>query len=122
MTARNAALTVVALVIAAAVSLTGCAGVSGTIRRNAETTRQFENADILPGHTYYWSGVEQEPDGILALEKSFTLKTELWNAFEPGNGKLKEMAARMREKGQYTSRFPFGISAIRLTTSSRRSR
>jgi hypothetical protein len=99
---------VAALVLAAAVFLTGCAGVSGTIRRDEETTKIFEEGVILPDHTYYWSGIQDTPDGLLAVHSGFTLKTELWNAFEPGNGKLREMAARMREKGQYTSRFPFG--------------
>lgn len=108
MSSRRAFVPVFALVVAAALAVTGCAGVSGTIRRNAEATQQFENGEILPGHTYYWSGVEQEPDGILAITDGITLETRLWNRFEPGNGKLKEMVGRMRQKGKYVSQFPYG--------------
>lgn len=113
MSDRKSFFAVSVLVLAVAVALSGCAGVSGTIRRNAETTQQFENADILPGHTYYWSGVEQEPDGILAVAGDITLETTLWNRFDPANGKLKEMVGRMRQKGKYVSQFPYGAT---LTT------
>jgi len=58
--------------------LTGCAasGNFGKLVRNAEITKAFENATVMPGHTYYYSGPEAKPDAIIALDNSFTLANE----------------------------------------------
>lgn len=56
--------------------LTGCAGSQnlGKLVQAAEVTQIIETASVLPDHTYYFAGSRSEPDAIIAINNSFTLK------------------------------------------------
>ena len=60
--------------------LSGCAAPQnqGRIIRSDEVNHMVESGIVLPGHTYYYTGPEIEPDAIIAIANSYTLKSKYW--------------------------------------------
>jgi len=50
----------------------------GKLVRTKEVADRFENGEILPDHTYYFSGPEAEPDAIIGIHNSYTFERGYW--------------------------------------------
>lgn len=60
--------------------LTACAISSnyGKLVRSGEIDDMVESAQVLADHTYYFTGPEDEPDAIIAIQSGLTLKSKYW--------------------------------------------
>ena len=81
-----------------AVLATGCASSKnlGKDKLSDEASKAFESFEVLPDHHYYYCGSNVKPDGILAIQKSYTLSEGLWIKTEPDNKKLKHWVETMQ--------------------------
>ncbi len=62
--------------------LQGCVSLSapsGGLRISLEAEQMFVSGNLLPDHTYYTEGPNNNPDAIIAVSNAFQLQTELWS-------------------------------------------
>ena len=76
--------------------LGGCASLNyGSLQTSSEVTEQFESGRILPDHRYYYSGFAEIPDAIAAIDQRYTLRSGVWNYFDPTPDMLRNWVFRM---------------------------
>ncbi len=68
----------------------GCAENYGRLQHDLRVNAIFNRYEVLPDHTYYFSGPEGRPDAIMAILSGYVLETTQWTAFNPGDGTLKK--------------------------------
>ena len=63
-----------------ALTLMSCAPCEecGTLKRQNDITVFFQNSEIVPGYRYYFSGRTEWPSAVMALDASYTIKSEFW--------------------------------------------
>lgn len=68
-----------AIIVACAI-VTGCAiqQNQAQVVHSGEVEQLVESASVLPGHTYYYTGPEAQPDVIIAIADRFTLASKYW--------------------------------------------
>jgi hypothetical protein len=60
-----------------------CAGANyGGLRFSRDVSNLFESYQVLDSHSYYYSGSDARPNGILGLQKNYTLRSKLWKPVE----------------------------------------
>jgi hypothetical protein len=93
--AKTAKATVLLAVFMVAV-IAGCAAGSGArLDRSGEVLDGFLAGTVLPGYTYYTTGMENNPDAILGIKDGTTLKTERWKKREMTGQLLRQMVGEM---------------------------
>jgi len=85
----------VSLVLGAMV-LAGC-GTSnnGRLQSSSEADQIFKNNQLLPDYTYYFSGFQRIPYGIIGIDNNYTLRSSVWKPFELNPTVLKQLSYRM---------------------------
>ena len=73
--------------------LAGCAAGPKNFGKNKlsdEAAKAFESFQVLPDHTYYYSGSQVSPDAILAVHNSYVMTSDdLWSKTSPDGKQLK---------------------------------
>ena len=88
--------TTVLLAVIMMAAIAGCAAGSGArLDRSQEVLDGFMAGTVLPGYTYYTTGMENNPDAILGVKDGITLKTERWKARKMTGELLKQMVGEM---------------------------
>jgi hypothetical protein len=78
--------------------LGGCASLNyGSLQTSSAVTELFESGRILPDHRYYYSGFAQIPDAIVAIDQRYTLRSRVWNYFDPTPDTLRNWVFRMTQ-------------------------
>ena len=78
--------------------LGGCASPNyGSLQTNSEITELFESGRLLPDHLYYYSGFREIPDAIVAIDQRYTLRSRVWNYFDPTPDTLRNWIFRMKQ-------------------------
>ena len=74
------------LVCCAGLILVGCAasGTFGRLELSTAVDRDFENGVVLPGHAYYTTGSENNPDAVIAIGGSWGTLSEIALASKAG--------------------------------------
>ena len=89
----------------AASLLAGCAGIDrgsyGTLRLSTSASAAFESARVLPDHHYYYTGSDNNPDAIIAIQRKYTLETRLWKSVEATPKQLKDWVDRLTDLRGY---------------------
>jgi hypothetical protein len=73
-------------------------GRCGELRPSREATDAFETFRIDPGKEYYLSGSDVYPNAIIGIDKSRTLKTDLWKKRDLTAEGMKELVGNMCSK------------------------
>ena len=85
----------VSLVLGAVV-LAGCGtSANGRLQSSSEADQIFKNNQLLPDHTYYYSGFQRVPYGIIGIDNNYTLRSSVWKPFELNPTVLKQLSYRM---------------------------
>jgi hypothetical protein len=76
--------------------LSGC-GTSnnGRLQNSREASQIFENNQLLPNHTYYYSGFQRIPYGIIGIDDTYTLRSSHWRPIELNPTLLNQLKYRM---------------------------
>ena len=67
----------------------------GQLRSSQDITLLFEKAQVLPDHTYYYSGLQGVPDAVIAIHPDYKLQAKLWRKVDLSHLTLKKWAFRM---------------------------
>ena len=78
-----------------------CACASGTtnygkLQSSANITQLFDNAQVLPDHTYYYSGLQGVPDAIIAIHPNYSLRAKIWQQIDFSHTTLEKWIYRMK--------------------------
>ncbi len=88
-----------------AVIVAGCAaGRYGRFQLDQGIGRDFREGIVHPGYQYYYAGRDHLPYAILAVDKSYTLVSRVWVAFEPFPEQLEKMSAVLFAEDRYPAR------------------
>jgi len=76
--------------------LSGC-GTSnnGRLQNSREASQIFKNNQLLPNHTYYYSGFQRIPYGIIGIDNTYTLRSSHWKPIELNPTLLNQLKYRM---------------------------
>lgn len=78
------------------VVLAGCGTpANGRLQSSSEADQIFKNNQLLPDHTYYYSGFQRIPYGIIGIDNNYTLRSSVWKPFELNPTVLKQLSYRM---------------------------
>ena len=86
----------VCLVVIGATILGGCTSKYGRLQGNSEVTVLFETQQILPDHTYYYSGFQAIPYVIAGIDNQYKLRSSIWQRVKLTPELLKQLATRMQ--------------------------
>ena len=102
--ARISAVTATIAGVLAMAVIAGCAAGSGArLDRSKEVFDGFMTATVLPGYSYYTTGMENNPDTILGIMDGVTLKTERWKKREMTEELLRRLVGEMNRTYAATS-------------------
>ena len=93
----------------AILSVTGCFGSYGHLQRSNDVSRAFERHEVLADHTYYASGPEARPTAILAIHRSYILKTGLWRRVDMTPELLNRLVDAMTDQLGFTPTILGGV-------------
>jgi hypothetical protein len=77
-------------------SFSGCASNYGSLKPSSEVTHIFEAYGVFPGHTYYYSGSETEPNAIIGINQQYRLCSQLWKKVDLTRDMLKNWIDNMK--------------------------
>jgi len=89
----------------------GCSGNYGHLQRSNDISKVFERHEILTDHTYYATGPEARPTAILAVHRSYTLKTGLWRPVDMTPELLNRLVDAMTDQLGFTPAILGGVIA-----------
>lgn len=99
--------------IAVAMVFAGCAtGSNARLARSQSVFESYQGARVEPMHRYYTTGVENNPDAILALDNAYTLKTERWKEREITPDLLRQLVGRMDDEFAAVGAGLFGMEVL----------
>ena len=76
--------------------LSGCGtSINGRLQNSREANQIFENNQLLPNHTYYYSGFQRIPYGIIGIDDTYTLRSNRWKPIELNPTLLNQLKYRM---------------------------
>jgi len=79
-----------------AVVLAGCGSSNyGRLQNSSEADQIFKNNQLLPDYTYYYSGFQRIPYGIIGIDNNYTLRSSVWKPMELNPTVLKQLSYRM---------------------------
>lgn len=78
-----------------AVALSGCATSGARLDRSQEVFDSFISGTVLPGYTYYTTGMQNNPDAILGIRDGVTLRTERWLKRDMTEPLLRQLVGQM---------------------------
>ena len=79
--------------------LFGCNTNYGRFARSAEVDLAFRQGDHQPGYQYYYAGRDTMPYAIIGIDRSYTVPSQYWLAFEPQAEQLVKMSGNMYGQG-----------------------
>jgi len=68
---------------------------NGRLQNSREANLIFENNQLLPNHTYYYSGFQRIPYGIIGIDDTYTLRSSRWKPIELNPTLLNQLKYRM---------------------------
>jgi hypothetical protein len=64
----------------------------GGIQNSAQVTRQFENLEIIPNYRYWYLNQENNPYGVVGLDREYRLDDDpMWQPLEPGGAVFRKV-------------------------------
>ena len=79
----------------------GCSNNYGRLAVNGDVKSQFEKYQILPDHSYYYSGSKARPRAVIGIHKDYTLDSKFWNPIELTSNQLKRWVNYFGPHSQY---------------------
>jgi hypothetical protein len=67
----------------------------GKLQSSHDITKLFENAQVLPDHAYYYSGLQGVPDAIIGIHPNYSLRAKLWQQIDFSHATLNKWTDRM---------------------------
>lgn len=79
------------LLCLAALFLTNCTSHvnRGKLIQAKEVADSFERGEILPDHSYYFSGSEAQPDAIIGIHNNYTFERGYWKEADISEDKMR---------------------------------
>ena len=81
--------TVFALILS--VVAVGCSGSYGSLKRDPQVTKAFDDNTVNPEYQYYYYGRTNQPYVIVGIDRSYYMQSRVWREVEPNSDQFKEM-------------------------------
>lgn len=67
----------------------------GKLQSSFDVTQLFYDAQILPDHSYYYSGMQGLPNAIIGIHPNYSLRAKAWQRIDFTSPTLKKWITRM---------------------------
>lgn len=91
--------------------IAACSSNYGHLQRSNDVGRAFERHEVLADHTYFTTGPEARPTAILAIHRTYTLKTGLWRPVDMTPELLNRLVDAMTDQLGFTPAILGGVIA-----------
>ncbi len=79
-------------------SIAACATSNyGSLQFSPEASQVFDNNQLIPNYTYYFSGFQRIPNGIIGIDNNYRLRSSVWKPFELNPEVLNQLSYRMAQ-------------------------
>ena len=68
-----------------ALLLAGCAGSNAALRNSREVGHAFEVLHAYPNYSYWYLNQENNPFGVVGLEKGYSIQDKMWTPVDPAS-------------------------------------
>jgi len=99
---RHPLIQLVVVLLVFPVGMVACSDSYGRLSRSNAISRIFESHEVLPDHNYYTTGPQARPTAILAIHRSYKLKSGLWRSVEMTTPRLKHAVDAMTDQLGFT--------------------
>lgn len=86
-----------------------CSGSYGRLQLSSDVSKTFERNEVLADHLYYATGPEASPTAILAVDRSYTLKSGLWRSVDMTPEHLGRLVNAMTDQLGFTPAIMGGV-------------
>ncbi len=69
----------------------GCSGSYGSLQRDPQVTKAFDDNTVNPEYQYYYYGRSNQPYIIVGIDRTYYMKSKVWREVEPNSDQFKEM-------------------------------
>ena len=97
----RASVATVLAVVASMIVITGCNKNYGRFTMDTQVSQAFRTGAVQPEFNYYYAGRDTMPYAIIGIDRSYTVPSRYWLAFEPQAEQLRTMSGNMYGKGRY---------------------
>ena len=67
----------------------------GSLKYSLDVNKMFEENHLIPNYSYYYSGFQRIPYGIIGIDNNYTLRSSSWKAFDLDPTILNQLVYRM---------------------------
>ena len=89
------------VVIGVVLMAAACTKDYGRFTKSAQVDLAFRKGDHQPGYQYFYAGRDTMPYAIIGIDRSYTVPSRYWIAFDPEPERLRKMAGNMYGKNSY---------------------
>ncbi len=81
--------------VSSMIFLAGCMAGSAHFKRAVSASESFENYQLMPAYTYYYSGHSAKPVAIIGMKNDYKVASDTWIAVKLDEKKLRTWIDRM---------------------------
>ena len=79
----------------------GCSGMYGSYKRDAEIYQSFQSNQVNRSYTYYYNGVGNQVYAIIGIESKYQIQSKFWREVEPDTDTFKKLTGQIWEDYGY---------------------
>jgi hypothetical protein len=79
----------------------GCSGIDGSYKRDAEIYQSFQTNQVNRNYTYYYNGVGNQVYAIVGIEPKYRIQSKFWRQVEPDTDTFKKLTGQIWEDYGY---------------------
>jgi hypothetical protein len=89
------------LFLGAIAVFSGCSGMYGSYKRDAEIYQAFQVNQVNRNYTYYYNGVGNQVYAIIGIEPKYQIHSKFWRESKPDTAEFKTLTNRIWEDYGY---------------------
>ena len=89
------------LITAAVLFFSGCSGMYGSYKRDAEIYQAFQSGQVDRNYTYYYNGVGNQVYAIIGIEPKYQIHSKFWREVKPDTEEFKKLTGQIWEDYGY---------------------
>jgi hypothetical protein len=79
----------------------GCSGMYGSYKRDAQIYQAFQANQVNPNYTYYYNGIGNQVYAIIGIKPKYQIHSQFWREVKPDTDKFKTLTNRIWEDYGY---------------------
>ena len=83
------------MILALVYLFSGCSGMYGSYKRDAEIYQAFQSEQVNRNYTYYYNGVGNQVYAIIGIEPKYQIHSKFWREVKPDTEEFKNLTNKI---------------------------